>query len=941
MTAAWRRLRGLVTGEAGVAPAATLAAAACVSTLISVAAPRVIAASQTAALRQEISRLAPADTAVTITAQWTPAAGNRATTLGLSQSREMIRDVAKDMRPPLDSPPRQRWASVTTPAQVVANPAARAVGRLPPIFEVAYRSALTRHARLLRGSLPGGAESGRIVLSCPGLPVSGRARPAVIVAVAVTAATAARFAVAPGSRIDLCPPQAGDPALVLQVTGVLQPSALSSVYWQYDPVLAAPALNSALVNPQWFGGAIAGPGALAALQTAYPGSSLQSLWYFPLNLRGITPASLPRLLTGIAGLASVTFGPQVGLGRPFAGPPTPASGLGGALSPFLGQLRAAGGLDSLLAAGLSVAALILLLVCARLAAQADRAELGLLRARGASTAQAAARLLGRSGCVCVPAAAAGAVLAVLVVHGGGGASSWVLGAASALIAIAGPAGVAVWEHRRSRPGTGGAGASGRTGPLTAARLARLRRWAAELTVLAAAAGAVAGLRGHGLAGGDPYLSASAVLVAAAAAAAVARLYPVAMRMLLAAAAARPGAVGFLGLARSARSQPGAMLPALALVLALTLAGFAGSVTGSIGAAQRALSWQMVGADVLVHAAGDGTVTTAAQRAVRKVPGVTATAVVYLAAAGSPLAAQLVSGTGPPGNAPPVGLLVADPAQYAALATRTPWPRFPAGLLARPRAGHRAPVPVLASPAAASGLSGGHPTSLVLDGIRLPVRIAGRIGATPAMPGGGRLVVMPEWAERSFPSIPGPDTLLAAGATAGPRALRAVIARFLPGSQLTLRQQVLAGLAGSPAQRAGYQLSVLGSWMAAALAALAALAGLAMSARERRLLATRLAALGMGTRQARALALTDTIPLLAVAILGTACAVLILILTAVPGLGLGVFTGYAFPVPVRPGGLLLLVPAAALIALVMLAVLAEQALPRLRAPAGALRQEEVS
>jgi len=770
------------------------------------------------------------------------------------------------------------------------------------------------------------------------------------IAVAATAPTAATFGLHPGSRLYLCPAVPGDPAVTLLVTGVVRPAGPSSAFWQYDPVLAAPQLRS--VSPDsrnkiWFGGLLAGPGELAALQRAYSGAGFQGTWFFPLDMSGLTAGSLPRVLAGAASVASsgAAVQTQIGQGTLLTAPPVVSSGLADALAGFISQQQAVSAIDSLLVVGLAATVVILLLVCAALVAEANGPELALVRARGGSTAQVTGRMFARACCLAALPLAAGAVLAAVLVPADS-ATPWLLGGIVAGAALLAPAVIAGWAHRRARGaagraagargargtrwGEGGAGAAAGAPGAPGGRGHRLRRLAAELAVLAAAAGALVALRRQGIrTGGDPYLSASVVLAAAAAGLIVARVYPVLIRPFLIITAGRPGAVGFLGLVGAARSRLGAMLPALALAVTLTLTAFGAVIAGSVAAGQSAASWQQVGADAMVQAAGDNTVTAAAQRAIRAVPGVRHTAAVYTAGSQSTFAATLGSQK--------VGLVVADPAQYAALAADTPWPGFPARLLGRKPPGT---VPLLATPDVAA--PGGRARSvLVVDGARLPVTISGRIGATAAMPaGGGPYVMLPARAARRFPSIPGPQTLLITGRALDVPALRAAVARQVPGGRLTLRRQVLAGMAGSPAQRAGVRVEAFGIWAAAALGVVAVLFALAASARGRAQLMTRLEALGMARRQSWALTLTAPAPLLGVAVLGMVAAVLVLTAVTGPVLDLSVFTGpAAAPVPVRPGVIPLLVPAVAACLLATLIMAAERVVSRRHDAGAALRYEE--
>jgi putative ABC transport system permease protein len=69
-----------------------------------------------------------------------------------------------------------------------------------------------------------------------------------------------------------------------------------------------------------------------------------------------------------------------------------------------------------------------------------------------------------------------------------------------------------------------------------------------------------------------------------------RLYPLAVRGLLATSARGAGATGFVALSRAARSSLTGVLPAFALVLALSLATFAGMVSNGITRGEIAASW---------------------------------------------------------------------------------------------------------------------------------------------------------------------------------------------------------------------------------------------------------------------------------------------------------------------------------------------------------------
>ena len=944
-------LRGLVLGEAGPGPAWVLAAVALLSVLVAMAGPRELAVVQTGALQAALGSLPGLDSGPAALATWevNPGAGNALTP---ERSADLAASIGAALAPPTGSPAARRWAAVTAPAQAVLSPARHALLSVSlPTMEVAYRSNLRANSRLVSGSLPDAVAPER------GHAAAGRPA-AEIFEAAVTPATAARFVLQVGSLVHLGAYVPGSAAIVLRISGIVAPAHPGSAFWQADPLLAAPQIPASFAHSEiWTAGALVGPAELIPLQRAFAGGVMHGEWYFPQDLHALTQRQLPQLLGNLGGLTAAGGGAPVTAAVRATGTGMSlnlSASLGSGLAGFLAQQQAAGAIDALLIADVLIAALLLMAVGAALAVGAHRAELTLIRARGGAAAQVASRMLRRAACLVAPAAALGAGLAIVAVPAApdGGAASWVLGGLAALAALASPAVIAAWVHRRPRPASAG------RADLTTLRPSR-RRLVAELTVLVAAAGGLAAVRLRGVGPDpDPYTRAAPVLAAAAAALIAARLYPVPVRTLLRIASGRAGAVGFLGLARAARSRLGAIAPALVLVVSLTLATFGTMIESSVSSGQSATAWQQVGADVLIQAPGNAVISPAARRAVGAVRGVRRTAAVYTAPGSGPFAAVfLASG----GRRLLVALVLARPAQYAALALETPWPRFPAGVLAR-RPGSAVPVLVSAqvadsvaraaagragsgqaaagqAAAGRTGAGGGQAAgTLIVDGARTPVAVAATIGDTPAMPGGGAFVVLPAWAAGQFPSIPGPDTLLATGTSIDLAAVRAAAVRAMPGAQLASRAQVLGALQASPAQLAAARIYRLAIWVAALLSVIALLFGLAVSARSRARLIERLTALGMASRQAQVLAVTEVLPLLSVAVLGTLIAGVVLAAVIGPVLDLAVFTGSAGDVPVRPG-LAVLLPAAGIIVLAVVIVAVQGTAFVRRNVAAALRQEE--
>jgi putative ABC transport system permease protein len=936
MTAAGR-VRRFLAGETGPGPCLALGVIALLAAFLATAGPREITSLQNKALGQTLAQQT-GGFGIIATSTWQPAPASCSTIsarcfgppVTAAQIQVMSDAMAGYLRPPLVSPPGQRWAGLTTSLLGVLNPEPRAVLGGPPDLEVAYRAALASNARLISGTLPRSATA------------STAGQHAITLQAAITAATARTFGLRPGSLVRLgrtSTMPASDQPIVLSITGVLQPTGPSSAFWTTDPELAAPTQNSPPTGPTiWVGGVLIGPDELPALQAAVVGAYLTMSWDFPLDTRGLTASQAPGMLaamttmtTGNAGEAAAAAGPREGAGM--MNPAVLTANGAGVLSAFIAEQAAVGTTDALLLAGVAAATAILLLIGAATLTGAFRAELALTRARGGSTGQVAARVLAVTAGAAGPALAVGIAVAFVVVPDGGNTTSWVLAALAAAAALAAPAVLAAWEHRglRSLAGTG------RPDLVVPRRSAR--RLVVESTALVVIIGGVIALRVRGLAPGagvDPYLLSAPVLIAVAAGLIAARVYPFPLRALLRVSAGRRGAVGFLGIAGSARARSVPLLPALALVVAMAVIALGGMVRTAVTSGQQAASWRQVGADAVVSAGGTApSIGPAAQAAIAAVPGVRRASALYLVDPGSLQAANLLVGAF---GAVPTGLIIVDPAQYAALVADTPWPAFPVRLLSPPPAGRRgAAIPVIASPNVAADVRRGS-RQLLFNGSDLTLRVVATASSTPALPGGGSFVILPAWARSLLTGGTVPNTMLLTGAHIDIRALSAAVARALPGAQIVSRAAVLQAAAGSPAVH-GTDLALDEAAAAAAACAVAAvLLGAALSGRDRTRLGVWLTAMGMTARQARRLALLDALPLLLVAILGGELADLALGPLIGPGLDLSALTGSGAPVRVRPDLVALVAPAAGAVILIMAVAAGQNALIRSRA-AAELRLDE--
>jgi putative ABC transport system permease protein len=391
-----------------------------------------------------------------------------------------------------------------------------------------------------------------------------------------------------------------------------------------------------------------------------------------------------------------------------------------------------------------------------------------------------------------------------------------------------------------------------------------------------------------------YLAATPVLVAIPVVLIVLRLYPLAVRGLLRLSTRRAGATGFVALAGAARSSLTGVLPAFALVLALSLATFAGMVNQAIARGEVAASWQSTGADVAINATSSP-VTPAAEQAIAGVPGVRR------------LTATWNTSWATPGGQP-VTVVAVDPASYAALVASTPFPAAPVGRLAAAAPGTDT-VSVLASPAALASLGGtaAQLTSPVAMG-PIRVRVTGTVTSIPGQPAGSAFLIM---AIRRLPGplgAPAVNQILITGPGISTAAMSAVIARQLPGASTTFRSVALATMAGSPLQHGADLILPLTIATAAGFGLFILMLGVALGASDRALTLARLTV--MGHERATRLVLLEALPAVVVAVAaGVACALALPPLVG-SALDLSVFTGPGVPVMVRPDWISLGLPAVA-------------------------------
>jgi putative ABC transport system permease protein len=907
--------------RAGSLLALALLVGACV--FAAMTGPAVSLRTRTQALSQTLAAASPITKTVQVDAPWDQftAAINPASpgAFGLGQAvnltpgqfaetqRQIGRGLAR-LPLPLGAGAWDGLASRSLPVAAGAGPRAFIGIPNPPQMELVYRNALATNAQLVAGSYAHGP------------------LPPGVLAGAVTEQMAARFGLHPGSRVVLTIP-AGP--IRIAITAILRIRGPDSSFWAKDSTVGLPSLATGRGSCNcWVGSIFADPDQLVAMQNALGSSAIDIQWVYPLAVGGVSADGVQALLGSLTRAITVPPG-LTGAFAPTVTTTAVTTPLVPVLSAFLDTQAAVQAVLLLLFVSLIVVGAAVILLAAVIIAVRRAAELGLLRSRGASVRQVATLMLRSTAAVAVMAALAGGGLAVLA--GARDASSplgWSLAGVAVVTGLAGPPLVAAWQHRRpgrqalgpghpelerqgQRPGLG----RGRAGPGRSGLGSRapgrpgLRRVVAEVTAGAASVAGLVVLHDQGLptgGGTNLYLAAAPVLVAVPVVLIVLRLYPLAVRGLLRVSARRAGATGFVALAGAARSSLTGVLPAFALVLALSLATFAGMLNQAIARGEVAASWQSTGADVAISATSVP-VTPAAQRAIAAVTGVHQLTATWN-----------TSWAAPDGQS--VTVVAVDPASYAALVASTPFASVPAGKLGGPVPGS-GPLPVLASPAAAASL--GATTAQLVSQVAMGpirVRVAGLVSSVPGQPAGSAFLLM---AIRRLPGplgVPAVNMLLITGSGISTAAMSAVVARQLPGATVAFRSAALAALTSSPLQHGAGLILPLTIATAAGFGLFILMLGVALGTADRAVTLARLTV--MGHARATGLVLLETLPAVVLAIAaGAACALALPPLVG-SALDLSVFTGSGASVALRPDWVSLGLPAVTALAIAVAALATE-------------------
>jgi len=901
MRTPWPRLRAAWVTLTGTGAAASVAFGLLVfaSVLASLAIPRESVGLRNAALQRTLAASPPGDRSVIGTLSepaMSDGTGTQVLATDIAAVGAAVRArLAADGVPVAGDPPA--WAGLTT-GLVGVTGVAQTAGYAQPQLALTYRTGLARYSHVVAGRLPAGGSQAQAD------------RPAVVQA-AVTSATAARFGLRVGSRLNAGPVQ-------LVVTAIIQPVNPASDFWRQEPETARPALQPAASpqRPNWNAAAFIGPGALPLIESAFGTGEMLVTWVYTAALSQLTAGQAGGAEASVADLVSsgVTTVIPGGTGTPVT--VAVDSQVPSTLSLFLTAEDAAAPVLELLYVSLAVLGAVVVLLGARLVAQRRAAEFTLMRARGAALHQLGWLAFRAAAVIAAVAGAAAAALAIGLTPGDDDAVGWWLAGVTVAVTLAGPVLISVVPQRVAAP------AAGRTRRRAAGRTPAARRIVIEAALVAAAIGGLVVLRNEGLtsASSGLYQSAAPVLIAIPVAVVMLRCYPPLVRLLARLSGLSRGVVAFVGLARATRTPPGTVLPSFALVLVLAMVAFPDMISTSVTRSQVAASWQQVGADAIIQAPPHAVLPPALRSRIASMPGVV-----------SAVGMEVDDAFSQTGYQTP--LVFVDPARYAAVVDQAPGTRFPVAALSPGGAAQAVgTVPALASDAAAQ-LVGTAPTTLDVGTGTVTIRLVGRIGRVPGVPGDD-VVVLP--AQASGPGPFAPNIMLVAGAGVDGARLSAAVSRALPAATVTLRAAALAALTTAPVLRGAQTALTQGLATAVGFGALVLLLSLLLTAQTREITLAAMATMGLRRWQAQLLLTAETLPpVVAAAIGGVACAWLLVPLVG-PSLNLAAYAGTGSAIVVTPAVFPLAAAAAGLVLAALLVLGASAVITYYRGSARALR-----
>jgi putative ABC transport system permease protein len=538
-----------------------------------------------------------------------------------------------------------------------------------------------------------------------------------------------------------------------------------------------------------------------------------------------------------------------------------ASELTGTFRDLSTQQRATASILAVVAAGPVGVTLAAFALAARLIVSRRRSTLALSSARGGSTGQVRSVLALEGLLLGLPAAGLGYAAAGLVRSGSAGWSEWVV---AGLVGLVPAASLAL---------SSGEGSLREQRADLHGRSASRVRWIAEVIVLALAGVAVWRLLDRGLTGVvvaepttpapvpggadaapatavqvdtgvDLLMAATPVLLALAACVLTLRLYPVPVQALTRLFRARPGLTAFLGSARSVREPAGGLVPALAVILGISVAVFSAVMASTITIGAQSAAWSETGAEIRLSGPR---VTDELLEQVQAVEGVREAAGVREAPRTADLTGQV--------TARGVSVYVVDTALQQVQADAPVLEPLPQALYA---AGSATPVLTGGEVSATTGTA-------ELTGLG-PVRVVGHVEELPGVRTDAGFLVVDRtlWEQAGGNTNPADVALITATDPDQREQVAAAVAQAIPNALIETPQEALEAFASAPVTSGLTQMFVLAVALTTALTVLAIVLVQLMGAPARARLLAVLRTLGLAPRQGRTLTAWELAPLIAMA-----------------------------------------------------------------------------
>lgn len=742
-----------------------------------------------------------------------------------------------------------RWAVSTTSGQILMqNDVATDDGQFPRQAALRVPDDLAARVRLVDGAMPAAVESVTPPAALATLPVPEVdaftiidvvTTPEVAEALKLTVGDVVMFEHKSREATAISAVVGGRQPVGARLTGLVEPVDPDDPAWADATTAIAPDLGSPGEEPRVTSGTLLSDPDLLLPWTAATDIYLDGEWHVPVD------ASLARADEVDAVAADLR---RIATGSDWR------SGLTDLLSTYTERRAAAEGVVAFGIVSIAALCAALVLLATRMIADRRVDEAALARTRGAGDVALGRMLAIDAAVVSVPAAALGGAVAVALIPGRSSPLSFAVPVLLTLAAVVALPIMTIRQARRAGPGGGEERAD-----VTALRPSPRRLVLEAGVVVIALIGLwLAGSRTPSPGGGvDLVVSLAPVLVAAAAGLLIFRVMPYLVAVALPWLRRRSGLTAFLAFTRTSRAPAHAVLPVIALLMAVGVAAFGGTVHASVVHAREVSSWDQVGGDALVRS----DVIRVSPEQIAAIPGATFTALGHTIDSQRPRNLDNGRQSG-------VDVLAIDVDGWQEVTAAAPEPVDPLPALTSPTPSGEYPAVLQGS---VEGIGVGDRLEIALRGVTVTVEVVQQLASVPGADTSATVVIpLAPVAEANL----GPANVVYVGGDVDPSAVAEALG--ITADEVTSRAGLLAAIADDPVLGTVLDAFTIIGIVAAVLAAAAAVLGLAVGERTRAYGLSILRTLGLTTRQSAALTAADVVPTS--------------IIAAVAGVGIGLGVG---------------------------------------------------